>query len=100
MMINGAAIPRLIDSFETMLSRPAGHPLGGPMHVDGAYSTVRMQNRDLTTYAYFPALGNQRPSQTDIGTRKWFDRIEGLKPIVRLLRVAKGGILKVKDSRR
>jgi glycosyl transferase family 25 len=37
MLINGHAISTLIRGLETILSRPAGHPLGGPMHVDGAY---------------------------------------------------------------
>jgi glycosyl transferase, family 25 len=37
--INGAILDRLITFLEQLLSRPAGHPDGGPMHVDGAYST-------------------------------------------------------------
>jgi glycosyl transferase family 25 len=37
MVINGTAIQILIDGLEAILSRPPGHPLGGPMHVDGAY---------------------------------------------------------------
>jgi hypothetical protein len=96
-LINGSAIPRLINSFEVILSRPPGHPMGGPMHVDGAYSTVRLQNADLATFAYFPVLGIQRPSATDIGARKWFDRVDGLKPIVRLFRVFKGQLTSARD---
>ena len=80
--INGSAIPPLIEGLEAILSRPAGHPQGGPMHVDGAYSTIRAQNPSLVTYAYFPPLGYQRPSRTDIGDLKWFDRIEFLKPLI------------------
>ena len=75
MVINGRAIPALISGLESILSRPAGHPLGGPMHVDGAYSTIRAQNPALATYAYSPTLGSQRPSRTDIGDTKWFDRV-------------------------
>lgn len=89
MMINGAAIPALIEGLETILSRPAGHPMGGPMHVDGAYSTVRMQNTALITCAYSPVLGYQRPSRTDIGNHKWFDRLDAARPIVSFLRKAK-----------
>ena len=86
MVINGHAIPALIAGLECILSRPAGHPLGGPMHVDGAYSTLRAQNPRLVTYAHFPALGYQRPSRTDVGELKWFDRMGVLSPIVDLVR--------------
>lgn len=86
MVINGEAIPQLIAGLETILSRPAGHPLGSPMHVDGAYSTIRAQNPTLKTFAYFPTLGRQRPSRTDVGAPRWFDRIDAIGPIVRLLR--------------
>jgi glycosyl transferase, family 25 len=85
-MFNGPAIPMVIGGLELILSRPAGHPEGGPMHVDGAYSTIRMQNPSLVTYAYFPALGYQRPSRTDIGSPKWFDRVGALAPAVNLAR--------------
>jgi glycosyl transferase family 25 len=86
MVINGHAISTLIRGLETILSRPAGHPLGGPMHVDGAYSTIRLQDHSLTTYVYFPALGYQRPSRTDVANLKWFDRIGMLAPIISIAR--------------
>ena len=86
MVINGHAISTLIAGLETIMSRPAGHPLGGPMHLDGAYSTLRTQNHALITYAYFPALGYQRPSRTDVGNLKWFDRVGMLTPIVDIAR--------------
>jgi glycosyl transferase, family 25 len=89
MVINRDAIPCLIEGLETILSRAAGHPLGGPMHVDGAYSTIRMQNQSLITYALFPALGYQRPSRTDIGELRWFDRISTLRPAVSFARKLK-----------
>jgi glycosyl transferase, family 25 len=82
MVINRPALKSLIAGFETILSRPPGHRLGGPMHVDGAYSTLRAQNHGLITYAYFPTLGYQRSSRTDVGTPKWFDRVSVLSPIV------------------
>ena len=82
MVIKRPALKSLIAGFETILSRPPGHRLGGPMHVDGAYSTLRSQNHGLVTYAYFPALGYQRSSRTDVGNPKWFDRVGILSPIV------------------
>lgn len=86
MLINGHAIPTLIAGLERILSRPAGHPIGGPMHIDAAYSTIRTQDHSLVTYAYFPVLGYQRPSRTDVGKVKWFDRVGMLAPIVNIAR--------------
>ncbi len=85
-MINGSAIPIIIDGLETIMTRPSGHPLGSPMHVDGAYSTIRKHNPSLNTYIYSPSLGYQRPSRTDIGDLKWFDRVRALRPAVSFAR--------------
>jgi glycosyl transferase, family 25 len=82
MVINGYAIPTLISGLERILSRPAGDPLGGPMHVDGAYSTIRKQDCSLITYACSPVLGYQRPSRTDVGELKWFDRVGIVAPLL------------------
>lgn len=96
MMINGSCLLQLIDGLETMLLRPPGHSLGSPMHVDGAYSTIRMQNPELITYAHSPSLGYQRPSRSDIGNPQWFDRIVALRPIVSFLRKRKARKLQMK----
>lgn len=86
MIFNGAALPTVVAGLETILNRPPGHPSGGPMHVDGAYSTLRAQNPDLKTVAIGPPLGYQRPSRTDIGKPRWFDRVGLLAPAVRVAR--------------
>lgn len=82
----GDAIARLVAFFETMLERPAGHPDGGPMHVDGAYSTFRAQNPDVVTQIAMPNLGFQRPSPSDIAGFRWFDKMAGLKELSALAR--------------
>lgn len=64
--INSHAIPLIVEELSAMLSRPPGDPRGGPMHVDGAYSTIRRRHPELTTYAHFPSLGYQRSSTSDI----------------------------------
>jgi glycosyl transferase family 25 len=89
MVINRIALSALIHGLETILSRPAGHILGGPMHVDGAYSTIRRQDHSLATFVYSPALGYQRPSRTDVGDLQWFDRVSVLTPIVNFARKLK-----------
>jgi glycosyl transferase family 25 len=87
--INGTVLPRLIDFLDTVLSRPGGHPDGGPMHVDGAYSTFRQQNPDVLTLVAQPSLGWQRSSKSDI-TTAWFDSVPGLNILSGLARMVKG----------
>ena len=87
--VNGSVLPRLIDFLDTVLSRPGGHPDGGPMHVDGAYSTFRQQNPDVLTLVAQPNLGWQRSSKSDI-TTAWFDSVPGLNLLSGLARKMKG----------
>jgi hypothetical protein len=81
--INGKRISEVIRFLETVLSRPPGHPDGGPMHVDGAYSTFRFQNPDVVTLVATPSLGGQMSSRSDV-TPNWKDRI----PVLRALAAA------------
>lgn len=85
-VFNKSAVPEVIERLKTIRSRPAGHAKGGPMHVDGAYSTIRQQNPHLRTYLNCPPLGYQRSSRSDIAELQFFDRVESLRPVVRQLR--------------
>lgn len=84
--ISGAVIPRLVTYLEALLSRPAGDPAGGPMHVDGAYARFRADNPDVQTYLATPELGFQRPSRTDIHALRWYDSTPLLRQLVNLAR--------------
>lgn len=72
--LNQSVLQLLHDYLETCLTRPAGHPLGGAMHVDGAYSLFRKQNPQLITLIATPSLAYQRSSRSDIYPNKWYDR--------------------------
>jgi glycosyl transferase, family 25 len=98
MMFHRDAIPKIIEGLEKIASRSPGHPLGGPMHVDGAYNTIRRQNLDLRTYVNYPSLGYQRSSRSDISDLRFFDRIEMLRPLVGKLRNIKRRILEAKSA--
>jgi len=75
MAINKTAIAQLVDFLEAVLMRPAGHPDGGPMHVDGAYSTFRLQHPQIVTLIAHPSLGLQRSSPSSIAGYKWFETL-------------------------
>jgi hypothetical protein len=87
--VNGKTFDRLISFLDELQQRPGGHPDGGPMHLDGAYSTFRAQNPDIVTLIASPNLGWQRSSASDIHTA-WFDRVPVLKELVGAARAAKG----------
>ena len=69
----GEAIAAAVQHLELLLGRPAGHPEGGPMHVDGAYNRLRRANPQFNTLLVIPELGFQRASRTDIHALRWFD---------------------------
>ena len=86
--INGRVFDRLLRFLEELQQRPPGHPKGGPMHLDGAYSTFRSQNPDVVTLIATPNLGWQKSSRSDISPN-WFDRVPGLRQLAGAARTSK-----------
>ncbi len=84
--VNGPVLDRLITFLETLLQRPAGHPRGGPMHVDGAISSFREHNPDVRAFLAEPVLAFQRGSRSDIAGGKWWDQIPQLSAAANLAR--------------
>ena len=83
---NKRVLPALVNYLETCLERPEGHPDGGPMHVDGAYTMFRKRNPETKTIICMPSLGNQRSSRSDIYSNRWFDRLPIFRQAVGLTR--------------
>ena len=92
MLFHRDALSEIVAGLESILKRPVGHPDGGPMHVDGAYSTLRYQRPNLRTFAYSPALGKQRPSRSDIADLALYDRVAVLRRGAELVRGLKRSI--------
>ena len=89
MAVNDKVLDPLIAFLEQVLERPGGHPEGGPMHVDGAYSTFRVRNPEFRTLIATPNLGFQRLSPSDIAGHKWYDDVPVFSQLVSTLRAAK-----------
>ncbi len=87
--VNGKIFDRLLRFLEELQQRPAGHPDGGPMHLDGAYSTFRAQNPDVLTLIASPNLGWQKSSRSDIYPNQWFDRVPGIMQLAGAARTSK-----------
>ncbi|SHK60282.1 hypothetical protein SAMN05444321_0011 [Bradyrhizobium lablabi] len=92
-VFNRSVVGTIIQELDTIISRPGGHPLGGPMHVDGAYSTIRSRNPDIRTYAVSPPLGFQRSSRSDIFDGSFLARVNVLRLVTRVTR----GLRKLRD---
>lgn len=75
--IRDTIIPDLVDFLEAILSRPPGHPDGGPMHVDGAFCTYRAANPGCRTFYAHPNLGGQRSSHSDVTPAFSFETYPG-----------------------
>jgi glycosyl transferase family 25 len=84
-----SAIQQLINYLNLLLSREAGDPRGGPMHVDGAYCWFRNKYPEMKTLISIPILGYQRPSRTDIHALKWYDRYPFISGFIDLIRKLK-----------
>lgn len=88
MLVHANALDPIISYLERMLRRPAGHPDGGPMHVDGAYSWFRRAHSNLTTYVTPCPYIEQRASASDITPRTWKNKL----PFVAQLRHVKNSL--------
>lgn len=75
----------IVNYLELMLSRSGGDPLGGPMHVDGAYTWFRRQHQAFVTAIATPQLGYQRSSASDIADLRWIEKI----PFIHSIRLIK-----------
>lgn len=87
--LQSPAMEKGVQFLEQLLTRRAGDPSGGPMHVDGAYSWLRRLNPQLTTRLAVPELGYQRASRTDIHALRWFDRTAGVRQLAGVARSLK-----------
>ena len=86
------AIGSIATMLRLFLSRRAGDPEGGPMHVDGAYNWYRRLNPTNVTLAAVPELGYQRSSRSDVHAPAWADRAPLVRDAVAGLRRLKNRV--------
>jgi glycosyl transferase, family 25 len=90
--VNGNFIATMARYMHDCETRPAGHPLGGPMFRDGAYNHVRTIVPDLRVFLAVPNLATQRSSRTDLHAVTIFDSNRFLRPIASVFRGLKNRI--------
>lgn len=89
--VNGRAFDQLIDFFEALLQRPAGHPDGSPMSPDGVFNIFKWQHPTIVRMIAVPSFGDQRSSRSDISAQ-WFDQVPVLSALAGFAR--KGGFVR------
>lgn len=87
--VNHRIFDRLIHFLETLQARPAGHPEGGPMHLDGAYNAFRRNNPDVIAIQTSGGLVAQRSSRSDIYPNAWYEAVPIVRPALTSLRQGK-----------
>lgn len=87
--VHGRALPSMIAYFETILTREAGHPRGGPMHHDGALYHYRLEHPETIRLRPRRSLVGQRSSRSDIAETRWFDRVPLVGQTVASLRTVR-----------
>lgn len=74
---------------QLVCNRPAGHPEGGKMYIDGAFSHFRQQFTDHICLVSNPVLSIQKSSDTNLGAKQdanYAGSINGVKNSVRAVK--------------
>jgi hypothetical protein len=93
--VHRRTLRRLVEFLQQVLAREPGHPDGGPMHVDGAFSTFVARHTDIRAVYFSRSLVYQRPSRTDLHRPSLIDRHPLLRELAEPLRRLKRLYLKL-----
>ena len=91
-MVHKRALPRVVDYLEKTIFRPLGHPDGGKMYIDGAFSLYRTLNPDIQTLISNPVLSVQRGSTSSLGGGRWYDHGAISRSAISWARTARDGL--------
>ena len=64
--VQAESLPELIEFLEKILDHPAGHPEGGKMYIDAAYSYYREKGASKLCLVSNPALSIQKGSTSNL----------------------------------
>jgi glycosyl transferase, family 25 len=87
--VHARILPRLIKFLQETIERPAGHPRGGKMYIDGAYTLFRKFNPEVVTLVSNPVASLQRGSLSNLANAPRYSRYPLLRKPVELARVVR-----------
>ena len=67
-------LARLVSYLEETMDNPPGHPRGGRMYVDGAFSLFRRWNPDVVSLVANPLMCRQKGCRSSLGAVRWYDQ--------------------------
>jgi glycosyl transferase family 25 len=80
--VHARALPRLVAYLERAVLLPAGHPDGGSLYIDAAFTLFRRFNPDIVTLVGNPALSIQKGCFSSLNERRWYDSAAITRPFV------------------
>jgi glycosyl transferase family 25 len=80
--VNRSIVPRLVSYLRETIDRPVGHPLGGKMYIDGAFSLFRQQNHDVISLLSAPSQSSQKGSPSNLAGQRWYDKSLLTRPAI------------------
>ena len=87
--VNRGIMPRLIEYMKSVIERPAGHPDGGKMYIDGTYNLFRRHNSDVVSLLAAPSLSVQKGSPSSLNDAHWYDKNPTARILVNAVRGAR-----------
>ena len=99
-IVDRSVLPALIDYLQGCLEREPGHPLGSPMHFDGALTLFRRFHPQWQTRLAAEDLFVQRSSRSDIQPWRWYDRLPLVRQLSNQLRYYKQHLKTLSDRLR
>ena len=61
---------------------PVGHPDGGRMYIDAAFTLFRRQNPDVVSLLSNPTLSVQKGCFSSLNNARWYDRHSFARPFI------------------
>ncbi|MCL2645687.1 MAG: hypothetical protein FWD61_01625 [Phycisphaerales bacterium] len=71
--VHSRTLARLVSYMEETMENPPGHPRGGRLYIDAAYTLFRQMNPDVLSLVANPVMSVQKGSPSSISERKWYD---------------------------
>jgi glycosyl transferase family 25 len=87
--VHARVLPRIVAYLERAVDLPAGHPDGGRLYIDAAFTLFRRFNPDVVTLVCNPALSIQKGCPSGLNEPKWYDNVALTRPFVSLARRAR-----------
>jgi glycosyl transferase family 25 len=87
--VHARVLPRIVAYLEQAVVLPEGHPQGGRLYIDAAFTLFRRFNPDVVALVYNPALSIQKGCPSNLNNPKWYDTVAVTRPLVSLARRAR-----------